>query len=87
MTAERLYRWTDNRRKMAASGIAMALLMVYAVWQRAPFDEVANAVEWILGIFVTGHAVAGGVNAWQAAGSGSVDRSPRPTPPPLPRKS
>ncbi len=68
---------------MAASGIAVTLVMVYAVWQRAPFAEVANAVEWILGIFVTGHAVAGGVNAWQAAaGSGS----PHPTPPPLPRK-
>lgn len=81
---EKIYRWTDNRRKMAATGIAGTCMMVYAIWSRAPFDQVANAIEWILGIFITGHAVASGVNAIKSPGIPAVEDSPRP--PPIPRK-
>lgn len=83
---ERLYRWTDNRRKMAATGIAGTCMMVYAVWSRAPFEQVANAIEWILGIFITGHAVASGVNAVATPRSGVPAVEDAPRPPPIPRK-
>ena len=50
----------DWERKAIAAVAAFGAISVYAVRKDAPFAEFANAIEWILGIFVTGQAVAVG---------------------------
>jgi hypothetical protein len=85
-----LYKWTDTRRKAAASGIAGVIVVVYAFWTHAPFAEFANAVEWILGIFITGHAATDVLMNKKGLGIPAALTAPSPgiarTPPPLPRK-
>ena len=50
----------DWERKALAATAAFGAIAIYAVRKDAPFAEFANAIEWILGIFVTGQAVAVG---------------------------
>ncbi len=86
MSSADLYKWTETRRKAAASGIAGAAVTVYAIWTRAPFAEFANAVEWILGIYLTGHAASDAMTAFKVkAPMGAASPAPK-TPPPLPGK-
>lgn len=82
-TAERLYKWTEPRRKAAASLIAGVAVVVYAIWSRAPFAEFANATEWILGIYLTGHAAS---DAMTLAKGKAAPAALVKTPPPLPGK-
>jgi len=84
--AERIYKWTEPRRKAAASGIAGAAVTVYAIWTRAPFAEFANAVEWILGIYLTGHAASDAMTTFKPKPASMMLPGAR-TPPPLPGKS
>lgn len=42
-------------RRAAAAFIAFVAVNVYAYVKAATFAEYANAIEWILGIFITGH--------------------------------
>ncbi len=83
MSSADLYKWTETRRKAAASGIAGAAVTVYAIWTRAPFAEFANAVEWILGIYLTGHAASEAIIKAKAPGAALPIGK---TPPPLPGK-
>jgi hypothetical protein len=81
--AERIYKWTEPRRKAAASGIAGTAVTVYAIWTRAPFAEFANAVEWILGIYLTGHAASDAMTTFKPKPGAALLSK---TPPPLPGK-
>ncbi len=85
MSTTDLYKWTETRRKAAASGIAGAAVTVYAIWARAPFAEFANAVEWILGIYLTGHAASDAMTAFKKPAGGAASPALK-TPPPLPGK-
>lgn len=49
-------RIQDWERKAAASWIAFVAICVYAWHKGASFDQFANAIEWILGIYITGQA-------------------------------
>jgi hypothetical protein len=48
--------WREWERNAAAAFIAFASLCAYALYKRADFTDFANAIEWILGIFVAGHS-------------------------------
>ena len=71
---------TENR-KIMASGVALAAVTGYAVWDRADFSAFANAVEWILGIYITGHAAQGIAGAKFGLLGGVAQGSPVPPPP------
>ena len=69
----------DWERKAIAAVAAFGAISVYAVRKDAPFAEFANAVEWILGIFVTGQAVAigaGKLGMVAGAGGKPAERAP-----------
>lgn len=85
MSAADLYKWTETRRKAAASTIAGMAVTIYAIWTHAPFAEFANAVEWILGIFLTGHAASDAMILAKGKAAPASSASSR-TPPPLPGK-
>jgi hypothetical protein len=48
--------WHDWERKAAAAFIVFVAVNVYAYLNHAIFAEYANAMEWILGIYITGYA-------------------------------
>jgi len=69
----------DWERKAIAAVAAFGAISVYAVRKDAPFAEFANAIEWILGIFVTGQAVAvgaGKLGMVAGAGGKQAERAP-----------
>jgi hypothetical protein len=70
----------DWERKALAATAAFAAIAIYAVRKDAPFVEFANAVEWILGIYITGqaaHAIgAGKLGMVAGAGGKPAERAP-----------
>jgi len=69
----------DWERKAIAAVAAFGAISVYAVRKDAPFAEFANAIEWILGIFVTGQAVAVGAGKLGMA-AGAIGKPAERTP-------
>ena len=64
--------WQEWERKAAASWIAFVAICLYAWRKDASFEMFANAVEWILGIYITGQAAQKIVETKTAASSGQA---------------